>query len=479
MSLRDLHGPFYLSTGSDLCRDVKPGEEVTVPLWASFPDRPRAQPRNCACAPGSPAGTPWADAQWFSQSVRAIEFQPWLSKELEPLRVTMPDHRALAVLSSDPRRPGRRGAAAQLHDLPRRRWPRAARTNRSTWTARGSGVLRFAPASFSAAQWSLKQWNVLDGLKVNGAGPGYFEFRLPWPAGLDAEAVAGASLVFEASAKQLFGKDREGAPGRKAISCCGKGTHDPSPNPNSYPMTDTAPLPQRRPRPRRRAVSSANSICPTTPPTIAASSPGTPKSATSKLHEAGLLRLSHQRRRPRRVAARRRRRQGIRHPPRGGPLAARRPGPLRRTVWPLPARPNTGPDVKAAVKLNAKGMPMLVVHVHVHVKPESVEAFKRATLENARRSVQEPGIARFDVVQQQDDPTRFVLVEAYRNPQAPAAHKETQHYQTWRDAVAPMMAEPRASVKYENLWPGPMKDDQNWMSDLQQHCTLILLHNSP
>jgi quinol monooxygenase YgiN len=96
---------------------------------------------------------------------------------------------------------------------------------------------------------------------------------------------------------------------------------------------------------------------------------------------------------------------------------------------------------------------MLVVHVHVHVKPESVEAFKGASLENARQSIREPGIARFDVLQQQDDATRFVLIEAYRNLQAPAAHKETKHYQTWRDAVAPMMAEPRASVKYEDLLP--------------------------
>ena len=96
---------------------------------------------------------------------------------------------------------------------------------------------------------------------------------------------------------------------------------------------------------------------------------------------------------------------------------------------------------------------MLVVHVHVHVKPESVEAFKQASLANARESIKEPGIARFDCVQQQDDPTRFVLVEAYRTPQAPAAHKESRHYQTWRDAVAPMMAEPRTSVKFENLFP--------------------------
>jgi quinol monooxygenase YgiN len=101
---------------------------------------------------------------------------------------------------------------------------------------------------------------------------------------------------------------------------------------------------------------------------------------------------------------------------------------------------------------------MLVVHVHVHVKPECVEAFKQATIANARESSKEPGIARFDFAQQQDDATRFVLVEAYRTAQAPAAHKETKHYQAWRDAVAPMMAEPRASVKFANLFP----EDSAW-----------------
>ena len=83
---------------------------------------------------------------------------------------------------------------------------------------------------------------------------------------------------------------------------------------------------------------------------------------------------------------------------------------------------------------------MLIIHVHVHVKPECVEAFKQVSLENARQSVKEPGIARFDVVQQADDPTRFVLVEVYRNADAPAKHKETAHYAKWRDTVAPMMA---------------------------------------
>src|SRR5690242_1223264 len=96
---------------------------------------------------------------------------------------------------------------------------------------------------------------------------------------------------------------------------------------------------------------------------------------------------------------------------------------------------------------------MLVVHVHIHVKPETVQAFKQATLANAQASLQEPGIARFDLMQQQEDPTRFVLVEAYRTAEAPAAHKETKHYQTWRDTVAPMMAEARSSVKLTNLFP--------------------------
>lgn len=96
---------------------------------------------------------------------------------------------------------------------------------------------------------------------------------------------------------------------------------------------------------------------------------------------------------------------------------------------------------------------MLVVHVHVHVKPDCVEAFETATAENARASVQEPGIARFDVVRQKDDPTRFVLVEVYRDEEAPARHKETAHYATWRDTVAEMMAEPRSSVKYKAVFP--------------------------
>ncbi|MHC4604398.1 MAG: putative quinol monooxygenase [Planctomycetota bacterium] len=101
---------------------------------------------------------------------------------------------------------------------------------------------------------------------------------------------------------------------------------------------------------------------------------------------------------------------------------------------------------------------MFIVHVFVRVKPDQVEAFQAATLENARSSIQEPGIARFDVIQQQDDSTRFVLVEVYRTSDDSARHKETAHYQKWRDTVADMMAEPRSSIKYTNVFP----DEQGW-----------------
>lgn len=96
---------------------------------------------------------------------------------------------------------------------------------------------------------------------------------------------------------------------------------------------------------------------------------------------------------------------------------------------------------------------MFIAHIHIQVKPEHLPAFIEATLANARASLQEPGVARFDVIQQLDDPTRFTLVEVYRDEAANLAHKETAHYFTWRDTVAAMMAGPRTAVKYRNLAP--------------------------
>ncbi len=101
---------------------------------------------------------------------------------------------------------------------------------------------------------------------------------------------------------------------------------------------------------------------------------------------------------------------------------------------------------------------MHIVHIHVHVKPEAVETFKQATIENGRKSLQEPGIARFDVIQQVDDPTRFVLVEVYRTPNAPAAHKETAHYKAWREVAEAVSAQPRTRAIYSNVFPA----DEGW-----------------
>ena len=101
---------------------------------------------------------------------------------------------------------------------------------------------------------------------------------------------------------------------------------------------------------------------------------------------------------------------------------------------------------------------MLITNVYVHVKEGMADAFREASLINAQNSVKEPGIARFDVLQQQDDPSKFLLVEVYRTPEAPARHKQTEHYNIWRDKVAEMMAEPRYAVKYDNIYP----EDVDW-----------------
>jgi quinol monooxygenase YgiN len=101
---------------------------------------------------------------------------------------------------------------------------------------------------------------------------------------------------------------------------------------------------------------------------------------------------------------------------------------------------------------------MFIVHVFVRVKTEDINVFKAATIENASNSVKESGVARFDVIQQQDDPNRFVLVEVYRTPDDANSHKETAHYRKWRDTVASMMAEPRSSIKFSNIFP----DEQGW-----------------
>jgi Glycosyl hydrolases family 2, sugar binding domain/Glycosyl hydrolases family 2/Glycosyl hydrolases family 2, TIM barrel domain len=243
MSLRDLHGPYYLSTGTELCRDVKPGENVEVPIFASFLTDQRAD-ETLVLRSQLYGWNSLGQREEYAQAVRMVPFTPWMAKELEPLKVTMPSNPALVVLALTLE--NRAGAVVHRNfctfNVKRGELPR----DESLKLASGSRrILRFAPSTFHEAKWSLKQWDVLDGLKVNGAGAGFFEYRLPWPANLDAKAIAGATLVFEASAKQLFGKDRGKTSDENADYMRGEGSHDSSANPNAYPMTDTAPTPSQ------------------------------------------------------------------------------------------------------------------------------------------------------------------------------------------------------------------------------------------
>ena len=241
MSLRDLHADFYVALGEEMCREVKPGANVEVPLYLS-------------CMTGRAVGGAltlkgtlrgWDSLGRERVSARAwrnVPYKPWKCAALKPLEVTMPEEPAVAVL------------AVQLEDksgavLARNfttfvvRDGQQPRQETRRQRKRSFKVVRFEPASFAKAEWPVKQWNVFDGLKVNGAGAGYFEYHVPWPDDLDAADVAVASFRAELSAKQLFGKDKKGAGKQEGNFMLGKGTHDPSLNPNAYPMTDERTYP--------------------------------------------------------------------------------------------------------------------------------------------------------------------------------------------------------------------------------------------
>jgi len=242
MTLADLHAPLYVAVGTpaDLSRSVKAGETVEVPLWASF-------------LTASPAGgdalvlrasldgwnTLGRKATTFTTS-RPVPYRPWMSEALPPLSVPMPKDPGVAVLAVE--------LTNQAGIVLQRNFTtfvvEGPRPDEVTLAdGRHAHVSHIDPAKFAGARWSLKQWDVLDGLKVNGAGSGYFEYRLPWPEGLKLADVTSAAFLVEASAKQLFGKDRTDAGAMSGDYMRGLGTLDPSRNPNAYPMTDALRFP--------------------------------------------------------------------------------------------------------------------------------------------------------------------------------------------------------------------------------------------
>ncbi|RME93275.1 MAG: glycoside hydrolase family 2 [Verrucomicrobia bacterium] len=242
MSLRDLHAPFYISTGSDLCRDVAPGGEVEVPLYASF-TTDRAPADRLRLRVYTYGWDSLGRGVWVGESTRWVRFEPWLHRELEPLRLTMPEEPALIIAALMLETPSGSVLHRNFTTFRVTTGEPLPRDEVKVIDGARCRVLRFAPDSFIKAAWSLKQWNVLGGLKVNGAGHGFFEYEVRWPEGLVADGVGGATLVFEAGAKQLFGKDRENAGRLEGDYMRGQGAHDPGLNPNAYPMTDTVKFP--------------------------------------------------------------------------------------------------------------------------------------------------------------------------------------------------------------------------------------------
>jgi hypothetical protein len=237
MTLADLHAPLYVAVGAYPATAAKPGERVAVPLWASFLSDRAASPElrlRFSLAGTDDLGRP---REWW-RGERQVPFAPWTSRALEPVTVTMPDRPSVAILrvsleDATGRVLHRNFTTFVVGDGP------PAADESATVDGQSLRVLR-APASRPAAgEWTVRRWDAMDGKKQNGAGSGYFEYRLAWPGSTRAEDVAGATFVAELGAKELFGKDRPQGAAVEGDFMRGRGTHDPGLNRNAYPMTDT------------------------------------------------------------------------------------------------------------------------------------------------------------------------------------------------------------------------------------------------
>jgi Glycosyl hydrolases family 2, sugar binding domain/Glycosyl hydrolases family 2, TIM barrel domain/Glycosyl hydrolases family 2 len=235
MAIKDFHSDIYLSTGNEISRSVKPKDEVSVPLYLSvMTDKDLGKSLNLKVQMyGYDA---LGQKKSWGNTTKTIPYGAWIQKEIEPLKLTMPDEKSVVI------------AALILEDNA----GNVVHRNFTTFIVEGSSptemtllsgkkakLISIEPKNFSDARWSKKQWNVLDGLKVNGAGSGYFEYKIKVPT--DAK-IESASFVAEVSAKQLFAKDKENSQIKNTDYMLGA-IAEPSQNKNAYPMTDTSRYP--------------------------------------------------------------------------------------------------------------------------------------------------------------------------------------------------------------------------------------------
>ncbi len=241
MALRDLHSAVYLAVGNvELSTSARPGERMDVPLYASFLSGSTALGDSLTLRAELRGWNALGEARSYGTYARRLPYRPWMSQPLPPLAVTMPNEPAVLVL------------AVRLEDaagtvLQRNFTTFVVEGDTPTLATLADGrrvrVAHVAATSPASSHWSLKQWTVLGDHKLDGAGSGFFEYRIPWPADLDVRDVAGATFLIEASAKRLNGKDRGTLSAAGGDYMRGGGFHDPSRNPNSYPMTGATPFP--------------------------------------------------------------------------------------------------------------------------------------------------------------------------------------------------------------------------------------------
>ncbi|MDR2137955.1 MAG: glycoside hydrolase family 2 [Tannerella sp.] len=235
MTLADLHTLYYIAPQGDLCREARAGETLEIPLFASFMTgrNPGALRLETSLAGWDALGNESLSAV----ATYPVAFKPYMNESIAPAKVTLPAQKGLYALRYELK-------TAEGSVLGRNFSLIRVKEGENPVTDRKTQLVTIPPAQFSGAQWSGKQWNVLDGLKVNGAGSGYFEYTIPWPQGLSIGAAESVTLIFEASAKKLHGKDVEGASSdNDGDYMLGKGMMDPSKNRNAYPMTDLQTFP--------------------------------------------------------------------------------------------------------------------------------------------------------------------------------------------------------------------------------------------
>lgn len=241
MTINDLHNPFYLSTGSELCKSVMQSQRVEVPVYLSvLSDKLGAE--NLVIKAELCGWDNLGKFEVYSNYSLNTPYTPWMTKEVGKLAIQMPGKQSVAILRMSLETPSGQVLARNFTTF-KVTDGQSPRNETLEQDGKKITLLRFAPNTFTDSKWTQKQWNVLDGLKVNGAGSGFFEYKIVLPASLKADDFASVRIIAELSAKQLFGKDKQGSKLMDGDYMRGKGTNDPSLNPNSYPMTDEKKFP--------------------------------------------------------------------------------------------------------------------------------------------------------------------------------------------------------------------------------------------